>query len=127
MIFWALCYLVVVMDQQRRKWGTFFFLAYVACVGTSTAHGIAGGELVAPPSWDKSCTLYLVRHGESIPNREGKIVSSIEAGMDPANGLTEKGLEQARSTGKELKSIMLKAGCLPANTMVKYRLPLEHK
>ncbi|CAN0447431.1 unnamed protein product, partial [Discosporangium mesarthrocarpum] len=53
-----------------------------------------------------------------MANRKGIIVSSLEEGIDPANGLTENGLEQARAAGRELKSVMLKSGCMPANTVV---------
>lgn len=42
----------------------------------------------------------------------------MEEGVDPANGLTELGLEQARTAGKELKEVLLRAGCSPANTIV---------
>ncbi len=57
--------------------------------------------------------------GQSHANVAGKIVSGMEAGCDPANGLTELGLEQARAAGKELKEVLLRAGCSPANTMVR--------
>lgn len=50
----------------------------------------------------------------------GKIVSGMEGGIDLENGLTAEGLEQARAAGRELKEVMLKAGCLPANTIVSH-------
>lgn len=56
--------------------------------------------------------------GQSKPNVAGTIVSGMEGGVDPANGLTKEGLEQARRAGRELKEVMLQAGCSPANTMV---------
>ncbi|CAM9301534.1 unnamed protein product, partial [Hapterophycus canaliculatus] len=56
--------------------------------------------------------------GQSHANVAGKIVSGMEGGVDPANGLTEKGLEQARKAGQELKEVLLRAGCSPANTIV---------
>lgn len=49
----------------------------------------------------------------------GKIVSGMEDGADPANGLTEEGLQEARQAGEDLKEIMLETGCSPANTMVR--------
>lgn len=42
----------------------------------------------------------------------------MKEGVDPVNGLTELGLEQARTAGKELKEVLLRAGCSPANTIV---------
>ncbi|CAM9469915.1 unnamed protein product [Ectocarpus sp. 13 AM-2016] len=66
----------------------------------------------------QGCTFFLVRHGQSHPNVAGKIVSGMEEGVDPANGLTELGLEQSRTAGKELKEVLVGAGCSPANTMV---------
>lgn len=62
--------------------------------------------------------------GQSHPNIAGKIVSGMEEGVDTANGLTELGLEQARTAGKELKEVLLRAGCSPANTIVSVMLPL---
>lgn len=58
--------------------------------------------------------------GQSHPNIEGKIVSGMEEGVDPASGLTELGREQARKAGKELKEVLLGAGCSPANTIVSW-------
>eukprot|EP00903_Cladosiphon_okamuranus_P010121 g9584.t1 len=66
----------------------------------------------------QGCTFFLVRHGQSHPNIAGKIVSGMNEGIDPANGLTELGLEQARTAGRELKEVLLRAGCSPANTIV---------
>ncbi|CAN0450754.1 unnamed protein product, partial [Laminaria digitata] len=49
----------------------------------------------------------LVADGQSKPNVAGKIVSVLEGGVDPANGLTDDGLSQAQKAGRELKEVML--------------------
>eukprot|EP00904_Undaria_pinnatifida_P004958 jgi/Undpi1/1592/HiC_scaffold_11.g04982.m1 len=43
---------------------------------------------------------------DSKPNVSGKIVSLMEGGVDPANGLTEEGLAQAQKAGRELKEVL---------------------
>lgn len=67
--------------------------------------------------------LFTIPDGQSRPNISGKIVSGIEAGGDPANGLTEEGRRQARDAGKKLKDLLLRAGCLPDNTLVSMKNP----
>lgn len=62
--------------------------------------------------------MFLYPDGQSKPNVIGRVVSGTDGGVDPANGLTHKGLEQAREAGKGLKQVLLKVGCHPANTMV---------
>lgn len=37
-----------------------------------------------------------VRHGESVPSSEKRVCSSMEAGIDPKNGLTEKGRQEVK-------------------------------
>eukprot|EP00752_Nemacystus_decipiens_P013070 g11559.t2 len=89
--------------------------------GAGAGAGAPTADVVLPADESvltQGCTFFLVRHGQSHPNIAGKIVSGMEEGVDPANGLTELGLEQAQTAGKELKEVLLRAGCSPANTIV---------
>ncbi len=45
-------------------------------------------------------TYIAVRHGESVPSSEQRICSSMKAGRDPHNGLTEKGREEVKQSIK---------------------------
>ncbi|KAJ6793278.1 Uncharacterized protein M6B38_111920 [Iris pallida] len=54
-------------------------------------------------------TYWVLRHGKSVPNERGLIVSSLENGTLPEYGLASEGVEQARSAG-ELFSKELKDG-----------------
>lgn len=46
--------------------------------------------------------MFLVRHGESVANRECTVVGTREEGEKPRWGLTELGQEQAEQAGKEI-------------------------
>ncbi len=41
-------------------------------------------------------TYYGMRHGESIPSSQQRVCSSMAAGIDPRNGLTERGREEVK-------------------------------
>jgi broad specificity phosphatase PhoE len=48
----------------------------------------------------------LLRHGFSVPNELGLIVSAPAQGLLPENGLTSVGIEQAKKAGKQLIGIV---------------------
>ena len=48
-----------------------------------------------------------VRHGHSIPNERGVIVSALAHGCSPEYGLSAKGKVQVVATGKELKQFVV--------------------
>ena len=39
-----------------------------------------------------------MRHGESVPSSQQRICSSMAAGIDPRNGQTERGRQEAQAT-----------------------------
>jgi len=51
-------------------------------------------------------TYFVVRHGQSIPNVKGIIVSDPSAGCNPGNGLTDLGKTQACEAGKRLLELI---------------------
>ena len=52
-----------------------------------------------------------VRHGESVPSAEHRVCGTMEAGTDPANGLTAKGREEVKQSTlnwiKENKKVLI--------------------
>ncbi|XP_040379324.1 uncharacterized protein LOC102710368 isoform X2 [Oryza brachyantha] len=46
---------------------------------------------------------WILRHGRSVPNERGIIVSSLENGTKPEFGLALQGVEQARLAGESLR------------------------
>mmetsp|Transcript_38852 Transcript_38852/g.51197 ORF Transcript_38852/g.51197 Transcript_38852/m.51197 type:complete len:250 (-) Transcript_38852:90-839(-) len=64
----------------------------------------------------EECRFFLVRHGQSYPNVDGRIVSSLENGVKSVNGLTDFGHTQARNAGQELYE----------NLVVKSQVPKEN-
>ncbi len=74
------------------------FLFSILFVGAVPLPGVAGeptdgsNNLSNLPSL--SGVYYGIRHGESVPSSQKRVCSSMEAGVDPANGLTEKGREE---------------------------------
>ncbi|CAN6242538.1 unnamed protein product [Urochloa humidicola] len=46
---------------------------------------------------------WILRHGRSVPNERGLIVSSLENGTKPEFGLALQGFEQARAAGEMLR------------------------
>jgi len=61
---------------------------------------------------DDTTELYLIRHGESVPN-----VTPIIGGMKGDTGLTERGREQARLLEKRLREEEVRADRLYASTL----------
>ena len=55
-------------------------------------------------------TYYLMRHGRSIPNEKGIIVSKIENGVNQEHGLSDYGKDQSRQAAK--------ASGLPSDTII---------
>jgi len=41
---------------------------------------------------------YGMRHGESVPSKEKRVCSQMASGVDPANGLTDKGKEEVAAS-----------------------------
>ncbi|KAG8083492.1 hypothetical protein GUJ93_ZPchr0015g6719 [Zizania palustris] len=67
----------------------------------------SSSSLPAPPTSRNK--YWILRHGRSVPNERGIIVSSLENGMKPEFGLAPQGVEQARLAGelfrKELEEL----------------------
>ncbi|GJN12093.1 hypothetical protein PR202_ga30340 [Eleusine coracana subsp. coracana] len=53
---------------------------------------------------------WILRHGRSIPNERGLIVSSLENGTKPEFGLAPLGVEQARAAGELLRKELQEIG-----------------
>lgn len=54
--------------------------------------------------------LFLVRHGESKANVRGLVVSTMNEGVKEEHGLTERGQEQAKAAGQQLRTKADQAG-----------------
>ncbi|KAK6946518.1 Histidine phosphatase superfamily, clade-1 [Dillenia turbinata] len=53
---------------------------------------------------------WVLRHGKSIPNERGLIVSSMENGTHPENQLAAEGIDQARQAGELFKKELQEIG-----------------
>ncbi|OEL12567.1 hypothetical protein BAE44_0026414, partial [Dichanthelium oligosanthes] len=60
----------------------------------------SSGSSPSPAILRNSC--WILRHGRSVPNERGLIVSSLENGTKPEFGLAPQGFEQARAAGELL-------------------------
>lgn len=71
--------------------GAFLFLPLTGGIAEAKdAAPVSPSNQVASYS-ELSGIYYVLRHGESVPSSEKRVCSSFDAGVDPKNGLTEKG------------------------------------
>uniref|UniRef100_A0A0D9W2S3 Uncharacterized protein n=2 Tax=Leersia perrieri TaxID=77586 RepID=A0A0D9W2S3_9ORYZ len=63
---------------------------------------------------------WILRHGRSIPNERGIIVSSLENGTKPEFGLTPQGVEQARLAGESLRKELEELGVPLDSVKIRY-------
>ncbi|RCV32693.1 hypothetical protein SEVIR_7G007100v4 [Setaria viridis] len=63
---------------------------------------------------------WIVRHGRSVPNERGLIVSSLENGTKPEFGLAPQGFEQARAAGEQLRKELEEMGVPVDSVKIRY-------
>ncbi|KAJ1270336.1 hypothetical protein BS78_06G046000 [Paspalum vaginatum] len=63
---------------------------------------------------------WILRHGRSIPNERGIIVSSLENGTKPEFGLAPQGVEQARAAGELLRKELGEMGVSVDSLKIRY-------
>uniref|UniRef100_A0ACD5WQ69 Uncharacterized protein n=1 Tax=Avena sativa TaxID=4498 RepID=A0ACD5WQ69_AVESA len=63
---------------------------------------------------------WILRHGRSVPNERGIIVSSLENGTKPEFGLAPQGVEQARSAGQSLRKELEEMGVPVDSVKIRY-------
>ncbi|GBG60624.1 hypothetical protein CBR_g8644 [Chara braunii] len=70
--------------------------------GRGTVPPVSSSQCASPPrSGILRNRYWILRHGRSIPNEKGVVVSSLENGVRPENGLAPVGIEQAKEAGKK--------------------------
>jgi broad specificity phosphatase PhoE len=88
--------------------GCFSVLLLAGCL--AAVQPIAGRSETSPPEHGPnrlstyttlSAQYFALRHGESVPSAEARICSSLEAGVDPANGLTARGRAEVADRARE--------------------------
>ncbi|XP_047069720.1 uncharacterized protein LOC124677811 [Lolium rigidum] len=63
---------------------------------------------------------WILRHGRSVPNERGIIVSSLENGTKPEFGLAPQGVEQARCAGESLCKELEELGVPVDSVKIRY-------
>jgi len=63
---------------------------------------------------------WILRHGRSVPNERGLIVSSLENGTKPEFGLAPPGFEQARAAGELLQKELDEMGVPVDSVKIRY-------
>ncbi|PVH34913.1 hypothetical protein PAHAL_7G065100 [Panicum hallii] len=63
---------------------------------------------------------WILRHGRSVPNESGLIVSSLENGTKPEFGLAPQGFEQARAAGELLQKELEEMGVPVDSVKIRY-------
>ncbi|CAN6234364.1 unnamed protein product [Urochloa humidicola] len=63
---------------------------------------------------------WILRHGRSVPNERGLIVSSLENGRKPEYGLALQGFEQARAAGELLRKELEEIGVPVDSVKIRY-------
>ncbi|KAF8769090.1 hypothetical protein HU200_006945 [Digitaria exilis] len=63
---------------------------------------------------------WILRHGRSVPNERGLIVSSLENGTKPEFGLAPQGFEQARAAGELLRKELEEMGVPVDSVKIRY-------
>ncbi|XP_025880663.1 uncharacterized protein [Oryza sativa Japonica Group] len=63
---------------------------------------------------------WILRHGRSVPNERGIIVSSLENGTKPEFGLAPQGVEQARLAGESLRKELEELGVPLDSVQIRY-------
>nr|CAB3483969.1 unnamed protein product [Digitaria exilis] len=63
---------------------------------------------------------WILRHGRSVPNERGLIVSSLENGTKPEFGLASQGFEQARAAGQLLRKELEEMGVPVDSVKIRY-------
>uniref|UniRef100_A0A0D3FT81 Uncharacterized protein n=1 Tax=Oryza barthii TaxID=65489 RepID=A0A0D3FT81_9ORYZ len=71
-----------------------------------------------PPSFRNR--YWILRHGRSVPNERGIIVSSLENGTKPEFGLAPQGVEQARLAGESLRKELEELGVPLDSVQIRY-------
>ncbi|XP_078446285.1 phosphoglycerate mutase family protein isoform X1 [Wolffia australiana] len=61
---------------------------------------------------------WILRHGKSIPNERGIIVSSLEKGILKEFGLAEEGIAQAQSAGEQFLKVLEENNILPQDVRI---------
>jgi broad specificity phosphatase PhoE len=75
----------------------FALIALYLGQGLSLHQARAGSNLLEP--YQQMTGVYFVlRHGESVPSLEKRVCGSMEAGVDPKNGLTDKGKQEVMTS-----------------------------
>ncbi|XP_066350583.1 uncharacterized protein [Miscanthus floridulus] len=77
----------------------------------------ASGSLSSPALRNK---YWILRHGRSVPNERGLIVSSLENGTKPEFGLAPQGVEQARAAGEQLRKELQEIGVPVDSVKIRY-------
>ncbi|PWZ39541.1 hypothetical protein Zm00014a_019319 [Zea mays] len=63
---------------------------------------------------------WVLRHGRSVPNERGLIVSSLENGTKPEFGLAPQGVEQARVAGEKFRKELDEIGVPVGSVKIRY-------
>ncbi|NP_001131411.2 uncharacterized protein LOC100192740 isoform 1 [Zea mays] len=63
---------------------------------------------------------WVLRHGRSVPNERGLIVSSLENGTKPEFGLAPQGVEQARAAGEKFRKELDEIGVPVGSVKIRY-------
>ncbi|KAL6841152.1 hypothetical protein ACP4OV_029121 [Aristida adscensionis] len=63
---------------------------------------------------------WILRHGRSVPNERGLIVSSLENGAKPEFGLAPQGVQQARAAGQLLRKELQEMGVPLDSVKIRY-------
>uniref|UniRef100_M8C9P7 Uncharacterized protein n=1 Tax=Aegilops tauschii TaxID=37682 RepID=M8C9P7_AEGTA len=81
--------------------------------------GSTGNSPAAAPAAFRN-RYWILRHGRSVPNERGLIVSSLENGTKPEFGLAPQGVEQARSAGESLRKELEEMGVPVDSVKIRY-------
>uniref|UniRef100_A0A453AH72 Uncharacterized protein n=2 Tax=Aegilops tauschii subsp. strangulata TaxID=200361 RepID=A0A453AH72_AEGTS len=89
------------------------------CGLSSQMEGSTGNSPAAAPAAFRN-RYWILRHGRSVPNERGLIVSSLENGTKPEFGLAPQGVEQARSAGESLRKELEEMGVPVDSVKIRY-------
>ncbi|KAL6841155.1 hypothetical protein ACP4OV_029124 [Aristida adscensionis] len=83
------------------------------------AEDSSGGSPAPAPATFRN-RYWILRHGRSVPNERGLIVSSLENGGKPEFGLAPQGVEQARAAGQLLRKELQEIGVPLDSVKIRY-------